>query len=311
MSIKTGGEMMYTSIVSNVDHTTGKFDIATKENFSITGATIVIKDGLVVPSSKIASRDSVFVVSESPMGSYAQNAMIVKVVTPYDDIFDSIRIGAVEDVNRSTVTFRNYAGYTNNFLNDVDKTESGTYKLYTSSSIVDVTDPAKQVTLTPYELFNGSYSKWDNVDSTYKSTSKGLKYDRYYAFMVVNEADSSIVAMHLRHKGLLDNQNIDDNLYKEEDIVDELEGTYEGAVLTRGMVVSNDETWDRLEITDSHDWTDYTGIWTANRANIYIQYTDAIFIKNNDVKTIDDVQVGDYLYIMRIKEDALVIFIES
>jgi hypothetical protein len=311
MSIKTGGESMYSSIVSDVDHTTGKFDIATKENFTITEATIVIKDGLVVPSSKIASRDSVFVVSESPLGTYAQNAMIVKVVTPYDDIFDSIRIGALEDVNSSTITLRNYTSYSNNFLNDVDDTESGTYKLYTSTSIVDVTDTSDHVALTPYKLFNGSYSKWDNVDSTYTSTSKGLKYDRYYAFMVVNDADSSVVAMHLRHQGLLDGQNIDDNLYDEEDIATELESTYEGAVLTRGMVVSNDETWDRLEITDSHDWTDYTGVWTANRSNIYIQYTDAIFIKNNGVKTIDDVQTGDYIYIMRIKEDALVIFIES
>jgi hypothetical protein len=160
-------------------------------------------------------------------------------------------------------------------------------------------------------LFNGSYSKWDNVDKNYTKKSKGLQFDRYYAFAVVNEADSSILSLHVRHKGLLNNQNIDDNLFDEEDIATTLEETFDKAILSRGMVVSNDETWDRLEITDAHDWTDYTGQWTANRANIYIQYTDAIFIKNNDVKTINDVQNGDYIYIMRISEDALVIFIES
>jgi len=311
MSIKTGGEMTYSSTIRTVDHTLDRFDIRTRENFNITEGTIVIKDGLVVPSSQLSTRDSVFVVSESPYGTYYQNAMVVKVVTPYDDIFNSIRIGALENVNGSSVSFRNYTSYTNNFINDVDDKASGNYKLYTSSEILDVTDPDNHVRLTPYELFNGSYSRWDNVDKTYKTTTKGLKYDRYYAFAVVNEADSSISAIHVRHKGLLNNQNIDDTLYEEEDIAKTLEETFDKAVLSRGMVVSNDETWDRLEITDAHDWTDYTGQWTANRANIYIQYTDAIFIKNDDVKTIDDVSEGDYIYIMRISEDALVIFIES
>jgi hypothetical protein len=311
MTLKTGGEMTYSSTVRTVDHTLDKFDISTRENFNITEGTIVIKDGLIVPSSQLSARDSVYVVSESPYGTYYQNAMIVKVVTPYDDIFNSIRIGALEDVNGSSVSFRNYTSYTNNFINDVDDTESGNYKLYTSSEILDVTDPEDHEKLTAYELFNGSYSKWDNVDKNYTKKSKGLQFDRYYAFAVVNEADSSILSLHVRHKGLLNNQNIDDNLFDEEDIATTLEETFDKAILSRGMVVSNDETWDRLEITDAHDWTDYTGQWTANRANIYIQYTDAIFIKNNDVKTINDVQNGDYIYIMRISEDALVIFIES
>ena len=311
LTVKTGGEMFYNSTVRTVDHTLDKFDITTKENFNITEGTIVIKDGLVVPSSTISARDTVFVVSESPYGTYAQNAMIVKVVTPFDDIFDGIRIGALESVNTNTLTLRNYTSYSNNFINAVTQTESGYYKMYTDTSIVDVSDSENPEDLTPYKLFNGAYSKWDNVDSTYSSSTKGLQYNRFYAFMVVNEADSSIIAMHIRQNGLMDGQNIDDNLYNESDIAGELEDTFENAVLSRGMVVSNDETWDRLEITDSHDWTDYTGQWTANLANIYIQYTDAIIIKNNAVKTIDDIKPGDYLYIMRIKEDALVIFIES
>lgn len=311
LTVKTGGEMFYSSTVRTIDHTTNKFDIQTKENFNLTDGTIVIKDGLIVPTSTISARDTVFIVSESPYGTYEQNAMIVKVVTPFDDIFDGIRIGALENVNTNTLTLRNYTSYTNNFLNAVTSTESGYYKMYTSTNITDITDPDDIVTMTPYELFNGSYSKWDNVDSTYSSSTRGLQYDRYYAFMVVNEADNSIIAMHLRQNGLMDGQNIDDNLYNESDIADELEDTFQDAVLSRGMVVSNDETWDRLEITDSHDWTDYTGQWSANLANIYIQYTDAIFIKNNRVITVDDVEDGDYIYIMRIKEDALVIFVES
>lgn len=311
MSIKTGGEMTYSSTVDSVDHTLGKFEISSKENFNITDATIVIKDGLVVPSSQLSTRDSVFVVAESPYGTYYQNAMVIKVVTPYDDIFDNIRIGTLEDVNASSVTFRNYTSFTNNYINDIDDTESGAYKIYTNSSVVDVTDSDNHEDLTAYELFNGSYSKWDNANSSYSTSSLGLKYDRYFIFSVVNEADGAIVSMHLRHDGLLEGQDINGSLYDEDDLIDEMQETFDDVKLSRGMVVSQDETWDRFEITDSHDWTEYTGQWTANRSNIYIQYTDAIIIKDDKVKSIDDVEIGDYIYIMRINEDALVIFIES
>ena len=311
LSVKTGGEMLYSSTVRTVDHTLGKFDIATKENFNITDGTIVIKDGLVVPSSQLKARDTVFVVSESPMGSYNQNAMVVKVVTPYDDIFDRIRIGAVETVNPSNMTFRNHTAYTNNALNSVSPNESGYYKFYTDTKIVDVTDPAAIKTIKPADFWHDSYARTENVDPTYSTSTVGLQFERYYGFAVVNEADNAIVAMHVRHKGLMPNQNIDDTVYNETDVTKKLNETFSDAVLSRGIVTGDDETWDRLEITDSHDWTSYTGQWTANKANIFIKYTDAIVIKNNRVISVDEIQMGDYIYVMRVKEGALVIFVQS
>lgn len=311
MSIMTGGEMTYSSIVKDVDHTLGNFEINTKENFNLTEGTIVIKDGLVVPNEKINRRDTVFVVSESPYGTYDKNAMVVKVVTPYDSIFNGIRIGAIENVNPSTFTLADYTQYQNNFLNDVNPNVSGDYKFYTNSIITDVTDPTEHITLKPADLWHNDYARSENVDEDYHKNTQGLQFERYYAFMVVNPVDNSVIAMNMRHKGLVRGQNIDDTLYKETEIQEELEDTFQGAVLSRGMVTSFDKTWDRIEITDSHDWTDYTGQWTANKANIFIRYTDAIIIENNTVKTVDDIKPGDYLYIMRIKDGALVIFIES
>lgn len=311
LSVKTGGEMMYSSTVRTADHTLNRFDIATKENFNLTDGTIVIRDGLVIPTSQLKARDTVFVVSESPMGSYNQNAMVVKVVSPFDNIFNSIRIGAVETVNPSNITFRNHSQYTNNFLNAVNPNESGYYKFYTDSKIVDVTDPANVETIKPADFWHGDYARTENVDPTYSPQTIGLQFERYYAFAVVNEADNAIIAMHIRHKGLMANQNIDDTVYNESDVARKLNETFTGAVLSRGIVTADDETWDRLEITDSHDWTDYTGQWSANKANIFIKYTDAIVIKNNRVISVDDIQMGDYVYVMRVKEGALVIFVQS
>jgi len=310
LSVKTGGETIYSSTIKDIDHTLGEFEIATKENFSLTEGTIIIKDGLIVPSSEVDDRDTVLVVSESPNGSYEQNALIVKVITPFDDIFDRIRIGTIETVNANSVTLNDYTSYTNNYLNDVTQSESGIYQFFTNSEIIDVTDDEDHIAYDAYEFYHGSFSKYDNVDKDYDEDVKGLRYKRYYAFMVVNESASSVISLHVRHKGLLSGQNLDDTLYEEDEIADELESVYDDAILSRGIVVNDDETWDRLEITDAHDYTEYTGQWTANKTNIYVQYTDAIFIENNQVKSIDDVEIGDYLYIMRIDEDALVVFID-
>lgn len=310
MSVMLGGESLHQSKVKKVDHTRGAFELVTKENFNIQSGTIVIKDGLVVPNDKIALRDSLFVISENTSGTYEKNAIVVKVMSPFDTLFNSIRFGAIERVDLSTITLKNHTQYQNNAISSVNKNESGYYKLFTDTLIQDVTNPAAIKTIKPGDFFHKSYARAENLDKVYNQFVKGLQYKRYYAFMVVDEASQSVVAMKLRHKGLLSGQNFDDNLFKEEEIATELEKTFKNAVLTRGIVNSKDTTWTRVELTDSNDWTEFTGQWTVNRANIYVKYNDAIIIKNNKVITIDDVKTGDYLYIMRIKDQGMVIFVE-
>lgn len=306
ISVKTGAEMLYSSSVTKVDHTKGQFDLLTRENFNLSKATIVIKDGMLVPVELLKSRDSVLVASESPRGGYEKNALFVRVTTAHEAIFDSVRIGAVESVNPSTVTFANHTKFTNNKLDAVSQSTSGQYKFFTGSRIVDVTDPENHKTITPQKFFHDKYARTENE----VKNPTGLRYKRYYAFAVVNPADNTIIAMNLRHKGLMPWNMIDDKLKKEEDIAKELQKTFVDAVITRGIVTGKDETWDRLELTDAHDFTNYTARWTATGTNIFVKHRDAIIIKNNRPVGVDQIKVGDYIYIMRIKGDALVIFAE-
>lgn len=310
ISVKTGAEMLYSSSVHKVDHTKGQFDLLTRENFNMTKATIVIKDGMLVPSELLKARDSVLVASESPRGGYEKNALFVRVTTAHDAIFDSVRIGAVESVNPSTMTFANHTKFTNNKLDVVRQSTSGQYKFYTGSRIVDVTDAENHKTISPQQFFHDKYARTENEVKLSGTNPIGLKYKRYYAFAVVNPADNTIIAMNLRHKGLMPWNMIDDRLKKEDEIVKELQNTFVDAVITRGIVTGKDDTWDRLELTDAHDFTNYTARWTATGTNIFVKHQDAIVIKNNRPVGIDQVKVGDYIYIMRIKGDALVIFVE-
>ncbi|MDO4799014.1 MAG: S-layer homology domain-containing protein [Bacillota bacterium] len=306
LSIKTGGELLHSSSVRTVDHTKGEFELLTRDNFTITKGTILIRDGLVIPNTELKPRDTVLVASETPTGSYEKQALFVKVTSAHEDIFDRIRIGAVEGVGVSSMTFANHTQFVNNRLDPVNPNTSGSYKFYTNSLIRDITDPDAIKTLTPSKFFHDKYARTENA----VSSGPGLRYKRYYAFAVVNPADKSIIAMNMRHKGLQPLNPIDDRLSKEEQIAKELDKIYTTAVLSRGIVAGNDPTWNRIEITDAHDFTNYTGRWTATTANIFIKYTDAIIVKNNVPITVSDIRLGDYLYIMRLGSDALVIFVE-
>lgn len=310
LSVKTGGEMLYSSSIGRIDHTRGAFDILTRENFNITKGTIVVKDGLVVPSSELKSRDTVLVASESPNGSYEKQAMFVKVTTAHENIFDRIRIGVVDVVHPSGITFNNHTQYVNNMIDEVTTGKSGQYKFFTSSVIKDVTDSERVKHIIPKMMWHDQYGISENVDTTYSPNTAGLRFKRYYAFSVVNPADNSIVAMNLRHKGLLPADPWDDRLRREPQVTEMLSKAFDNAMLSRGIVTGRDTTWERIELTDSHDFTNYTGRWTANGTNIYVKYKDAIIIKNNTVITKDDIEMGDYLYVMRLGAEALVIFVE-
>ncbi len=305
ISVKRGAEMTYSNAVTKVDHTLGEMELMTRDNFDITKATIVLKDGLLVPAEQIKARDTVFVAAESPMGGYDKKAMFVKVTTAHEKLFDGIRIGAIEGVSPSYVTLANHTSIINNNVDQVNPHVSGKYKLTTRSLIRDISDKDKIKTIKPEKFYHDEYSRTENYDK-----KSGLKYKRYYAFMVVNPLDNSIIAMNMRKGGLMPRNLFDYKLKKEEDIKKELTKTFRDAVVTRGLVCGRDATWHRLELTETHDYTNYTGRWTATNTNIYVKYSDAIVIKNGRAISIDDVKMGDYVYILRIGTDSLVIFVE-
>ncbi len=318
ISVKRGAEMIYSSSIAAIDHTLGEMEILSRDNFDITKATIVLKDGLLVPTSALNKRDTVFITSESPYGGYKKNAMFVAVTTAHENLFDELRIGAIENVGPSTLTLRNYTMFTNNVLDSVNPNESGHYKLSLNSVIQDISNSEKPKRIFANDFFHYTYSRVENEDK-----GPGLDYKRYYAFMVVNPVNNSIVALNMRKgglmapdpdkvkKGKIDRKvQFDYRLEHESEIKTELNKIFQDAVITRGILTNRDDTWERIELTEVHDYTKYTARWTATGTNIYVKYKDAIVIKNNKVVHIADVDMGDYLYVMRIGTDCLVIFAE-
>ncbi len=173
-------------------------------------------------------------------------------------------------------------------------------------NIIDITDKTNFETLPAYDFYHGGYSRKENENDS----SNGLDYWRYYTFFVTDE-DRKVIGMNIRQNGLLDGQMIDPINDDEDDIKRELDLKLAGLVLTRGTVAAFNDTYQRIEITDSHDWAEDFGRWNANRGNSAVEWRDAVIVKNSKRIEKEDINLGDYLYVLRDDEDALIIFVEE
>ncbi|MBN2795829.1 MAG: S-layer homology domain-containing protein [Clostridia bacterium] len=304
VSVAIGGEHFSVDRVEDIDKVVGNMELQdNNSNIVFNEGTIFLKNSKIVDASNIDQWDDVIVVSDYYKGQ--DNANIIRITSDAERIFDNIHIGALEDVYGYTFTLRNYATISGNQWSDVNRSTSSMFFYFNELDIVDITNKLDFKTLSSYEFYHGGYSREENLNET----SAGLDYYRYYTYFVTDE-DRKVIGMNIRHYGLLDGQNIDMFTTDENTIKTTLDERLQAMVLTRGTVVSKDETWNRLEITDSHDWAEDFGRWNANRGNSSVEYRDAIFVKNNHRITIDDINPGDYIYVLRDDEDALVIFVE-
>jgi len=306
MTIKTNGEMVFDDSIKRIDKPISSFELFNKMNVAMTDGTIILKDGKLIGEEKLGVKDKVVVVAEYASGTNLAN--VIKVVTARDDIFSNVYVGNVEFIGPNYFSLKNFAGVTNNRFDDAEDEVSDRFYTTTDSVIKDVSDFNNPKVITMKQFFNGSYAASENEDKS----SNGLVDKRYYAFVVENE-DGQIIQTNIRFKGLIDGQNIDDKITKDSLIKGKIDEVTEDFIFTRGIVESVDDYWNRIKITDSNDWTGDLGEWTVNSVDTYFEYEDVytIFVKNDQLATYKDVKPGNQVYIMRLKEEAYIVFIEE
>jgi hypothetical protein len=305
ISVAIGGEHFSVDRVEYLDKVIGSFELFdNNSNITFNEGTIFLKNSKLVDASNIKRYDDVIVVSDYYKGQ--DNANIVRITSDAERIFDNIYIGAIEQVYGNSFNIRNYSTISGNEWGDVTSSTSAYFHYFNNLDIIDITDKTDFKSQSSYQFYHSGYSRLENK----KTSGTGLDYRRYYTFFVTDE-DRQVVGMNMRHMGLVDGQNIDMNATAESDIKKELNVTLAGLVLTRGTVAGFNDTFKRIELTDSHDWAEDFGRWNANRGNSSVEWRDAIFMKNGKRIEKEDVIMGDYLYVLRDDEDALVIFVEE
>ncbi|MCH4887069.1 S-layer homology domain-containing protein [Acidaminobacter sp. JC074] len=305
VSVAVGGEHFAIDRIESIDKVIANFELEdNNRNVAYNEGTIFLKNSRLVDPSNIDEKDDVIVVSDYYKGQ--DNANIVRITSDAERIFDNIYIGAIENVYGYTFNLKNHATISGNEWGDVSESKSGMFYYFNNLDIIDITDKTDFKTLPSYNFYHGGYSRLENENKT----GPGLDYYRYYTFFVTDD-DRKVIGMNIRHKALLDGQKLDTVETKESEIKKELDKRLAGLVLTRGSIVEFNDTYQRIIITDSHDWAEDYGRWNANKANSAVEYRDAIIIKNDKRIEREDLKEGDYIYVLRDDEDALVIFVEE
>lgn len=306
VSVSIGGEHFAVDRITELDRVVGQLELKdNNRNVVFNEGTIFVKNSKIVDASAMQDFDDVVMVSDYYRGQ--NNANIVRITSDADRIFDQIHIGAIEDVYGYAFNLRNYSSISGNQWSDINQGQSSMFYYFNELDVVDITDKTAFKTLSSYDFYHLGYSREENKALV---NAPGLDYHRYYTFFVTDE-DRKVIGMNIRKYGLVDGQNIDMFVTKETDIKSKLDLSIKTTVLTRGTIASFDEKWQRIEMTDSHDWAEDFGRWNANRGNSSVEYRDTIIIKNNRRIEVEDLNQGDYIYVLRDDEDALVIFVEE
>lgn len=308
LTIKSGGENVYSDTIRKVDNVLGRLELDNQINFDLTKGTIVLKEGRVVDLDLLSRRDNVLIVSDTSLGKSRAN--VVKLLGQTETIFDRVYVGVVENVTGNFFTTRYWSRMSDNEWNDVDASVSDKFFYHTSTLIQDVSAKNKTVQIRPVDFFHKSFGRMENK----KKTGPGVEYKRYYTLFVLKgekTGNRSVVAMNLRYKGFLPDQNIDDKIKTYDKTKGKLENILKDMFLTRGVVDSTDEKWKRIKLTDSNDWVASVAEWRTNRKDVHVEYENALVVKGDKHISIDDIQPGDDVYILRNNEKAQVIFLNE
>lgn len=303
VTVRNGGELMTYDSVDKIDTTLGSMELYNKENYNLNAGTIIVKDGRLIDAGRVKRFDSAYVVGDYYMGTKTAN--VIKLVTRAESIFDNIYVGALYQVDYNSMIFKNYAKLNGNQWGTIEQNPSRRFYYTTDSNLTNVTvSPA--VTIKPADFFHKGFSEEENKDKN----GQGLKFERYYGIFVTDGKDV-IYAINLRQKGLVSGQNIDDSTTDENAIKTYLNDTLKGTSLTRGTAEAVDTKWTRIQLTNSNEWSSTLATWNANAVDTYVKYQDTLILKNNKVIAPEEIKQGDTLYVLRNKETALVIFVES
>ncbi len=309
ITLKSGGENIYSDTIRDMDNVLGRLELDNRMNFDITKGTIVVKDGRLISSDLLKKSDNVMVVADSSLGKNRAN--VIKMTAKTEKVFDRVYVGLIEMVTGSYFKTRYWSRMNDNEWDDIDAGMSDKFFYHTDTKIYDYTDKYNIKNIRMLDFFHNGYGRKENEA---KGKYKGVKYKRYYTLFVLKGEEvgnRSVVAMKIRFKGFLEDQNIDDHIKSYSKTADKLNDILEDMFLTRGVVSEIDNKWERIKLTDSNDWITAAAEWRTNVNDTHVEYEDALFIKGNKSVSIDNIKLGDELYILRNNEKAQVIFISE
>lgn len=283
--VKDGSEKLYNDRIDDINFAADKLELDNGKNISYGDDTIIVKKDRLVGISSLEEKLNALVVSDYSRGKHRAN--IIQLGGTGYKIFENIYVGKIDSIDSDNFEINYYSEMDGNEWDDVSSRSSSTlnFDYNDDSFIVDITDEYDEI--SPEDFFHDGYSDEEDED--------------YFSFIITDD-DRNVIAMTLRENELFNDTNIDRS--------SEIEDKLEKLLLTKGSVTDVDQLRERLEIHDPYDWSSFYDEWRVNKNDEYVDIDEALFIKEGEAISMDDVQENDIIYILRDDEDAIVIFVE-
>lgn len=222
-------------------------------------STIIIKDGRLIHPYNLKTDDNVFVISH---GTGTHTASLISIEGISVDTGLVVYRGRIDDIMQYGLEL-----YGIDIIEGTEKytTRRKTFNISEDTKIIDTRDD--EVLEVTVEAFTNSRFlkdryRWDEEN-----------YIREYAYAVAY--GDMVLAI---------------------DIIDR---DKEGQVISGANIKDIDRMDEIITLKDIRDWNDFRESWNINRAEINLDVSQAIFIKNGRPATLNDIRTSDSLYIIR------------
>lgn len=295
----TGYERNYYDEVGDYNHELGRMKLGGGKTLSYGDESIFIKNDRLVTKDEIKVGSHLDVVANSYNG--LDKALVLSLLSVNEEVLNRIVVGTIENVNPYSIEIKNYAGIGNIKF---DKPNTGLKKLaYHNDTLLF--DATKNKFLTKEEFFNGDYYRKENRDRR----NKGLKFKRYYGIFLTDGQDG-LLAARIRHKGLREDQLLDDKLKQEFQIPTEIEAGLKKMTFTKGSIASFDTKWQRASLHDVYNYFDFHGEWRPSEASETIGLKNALILRDNKIIDFNDLELDQDVLAIRSDDDGLILIVE-
>ncbi|MDW7673227.1 MAG: S-layer homology domain-containing protein [Bacillota bacterium] len=242
--------------------------------------TIVMANGRLLDYQNIARDSNIFLeAAETSNGLVSAIVMLDKFYHPLLTIYK----GKIHDVRRNDAVLRGYSVLDPHSWQLASSTSTNyTWRVQESTAILDAIDADKEPKwISPAEFQHSYYTK-EYQGSTIGSGS--TVYGQRSAYVVTSE-DRAVAMV----------------------ILDELATNEKTSI---GRVQTIDLENKQMVVEWVKDWSDHYQQWVPNTFPLEINLSRALFLKESNPITIDDIKKGDHIYFIRDNQYGLIVVVQ-
>ncbi|WP_372998157.1 S-layer homology domain-containing protein [Lutispora sp.] len=310
MTLKSVSEDSAFSGTFNTQWTDNSIKLADGQKLSFDEGTIIIKDRRLLDTSDLTYNDEAFVIKNRMPGG-TNYAALVSMENGNGFDYRNVVRGYIHDMGEDNFSLESYANLINNEW-DYHYDDESYFYLSKDSKILD--NVLKRTYITRDTFLESRFWELDSKGKP-KRTYDPDKYTAHYPYMY-DEKGPHYEECKQKSKHMLayavineDGEATAINIYKRDPNLGKEEVTFKENLIT-GEVVRFNETYTQLTLTDVKEYSRFYGQWQPTTSNTVINTQKAIIIRNEQVVTLSDLDIGDKIYAITDQNNGILIFVE-